>query len=95
MRTRFLQRLESYIFQQRSADVETAMMITIPVGGFIGVMSGLRQAEKHQDGYLWRTIAYGAFGLSSGIFGGVHYRKLMFLMISGDLFNSWIRSFKY
>lgn len=95
MRTRFLQRLESYIFQSRSADVETALMATIPMGGFFGVMTGLQQADKHQDGYLWRTVAYGSFGLGAGFLTGIHYRKVIFLTISGDLLNSLVQKLKY
>lgn len=95
MRTRFIQRLESYIFQSRSADVETAMMATIPAGGFFGVMKGLHEADKHQDGYLWRSVVYGSFGLTAGLFGGIHYKKLIFLTIAGDALNSLSRKIKY
>lgn len=95
MRTRFIQRLESYIFQSRSVDVETAMMVLIPFGGCCGVMKGLHEADKHQDGYIWRPVAYGSFGLTAGLFGGIHYKKLIFLTISGDALNSLIRKTKY
>jgi hypothetical protein len=84
--------LETYVFRERSGDVETAMMVGIPGGGFLGVAYGLHQAEVHGNGFVWRPLGYGVLGAGTGLLVGIHYKKFVGIVIGIDVLKSLQKS---
>jgi hypothetical protein len=84
--------LETYVFRERPEDVETAMLIGIPGGGFLGVMYGFHQAEIQGNGYVWRPLGFGALGAGTGLFAGVHYKKFIAIVVGMDVLKSLHKS---
>lgn len=94
MQTRILEKIKSYVLRSQPPDVETALVLTIPFGGFYGVTNGLQQAQIHQDGYIWRVLGCSALGVGAGFVAGVHYRQALLLIVSADITRSVMNKFK-
>lgn len=68
--------------------MENAVLISSTIGGLFGMTKGYHEATRHSNGYIWRPVVYGVGGFGLGIFTGVHYKKVVMLVIGADLIKS-------